>query len=128
MNQPSHADILDQITANERERDEFRRESAKTTHEIFRQLKDVSTALDGLKASVSKTETAVQAVVHALGEEPTTDGAGGRGLIGDIRKTSRDMQSLMDLRKMGLGAIGAVVLFGTLIVFGITYWIKSLTA
>lgn len=62
-----------------------------------------------------------------LGEEPDADGKGGRGLIGDVRKMGRDVSQLMDLKKMGMGAVAAVVFFGALILLGVTHWIQSIT-
>lgn len=64
----------------------------------------------------------------SLGEEPDADGRGGKGLIGDVRKMSRDITGLMSLRDKGLGAIAAIGLFGALIILGVTHWVQSVVS
>lgn len=62
-----------------------------------------------------------------LGKEPNSDGSGGEGLIGDFRKVTADVRSLMDLRSKGLGFIAAVALFGALIMLGVVQFIQNVT-
>lgn len=69
---------------------------------------------------------AVNAMTEKMGCEPDADGKGGKGLIGDVRKMNRDLSQLMNLKTMGVGFIGAVTIFGALILLGVAHWIQSL--
>lgn len=85
-----------------------------------------SDAMQRLAETSRITAEAVEKIEEKLGEEPNSDGSGGKGLIGDLRKHGRDLQSLLDLRRMALGAVAAVTLFGTLIVLGAVQWIEGI--
>lgn len=61
-----------------------------------------------------------------LGAEPLSDGSGGKGLIGDLRKLSQTVAQLLDLKKMGIGAVGGISLFGTLIILGFMHWVQGI--
>lgn len=54
-----------------------------------------------------------------LGQEPDSDGKGGKGLIGDVR-------ALMNLRSTFWGAVAAAVLFGPILVLGLVQWVQSI--
>lgn len=68
-----------------------------------------------------------RATNEKLGEEPDSDGKGGKGLIGDVRKMNRDLTGLLDLKSKGLGFIAAVVLFGAIIVAGLIHMVQGVT-
>lgn len=97
-----------------------------TNRDIIRQIEALVEAVDTLASSAGVTAAAVTAIKDKLGDEPNSDGSGGKGLIGDLRKTSRDVGALMDLRRTALGFIAAVTLFGALIVLGATKWIEGI--
>lgn len=88
-----------------------------------RQQTDRQNANDEL----SKLNGLVGDVAEKLGCEPDSDGRGGKGLIGDTRKMARDLRGLMDLKTMGVGAVGAVTLFGALILLGLVNWVRAVT-
>lgn len=112
--------------------------------EISRQLAALSARLDDeardreayRQAQAKRDETlhrilsvhgeAIERVEVKLGEEPDSDGNGGRGVIGDLRRTARDMRALMDLRAKGMGAIAAIGLFAAVIMLGVTHWVEGL--
>lgn len=116
---------------------------APTNHDIMRRLEALARSFEHseqdrashreaqaeslrrLTESTGDTAEAIKQIEHKLGEEPNSDGSGGRGLIGDLRKTSRDVSALMDLRRTALGFVAAVTLFGAMIVLGATHWIEG---
>jgi hypothetical protein len=121
--QASHNDLQADIRAlkmafekAEGERATYREETAKT--------------LRGMAESLAITGTALEAIEVKLGEEPDSDGNGGRGLIGDVRKAARQIQDLMGLQKVGKGVFATIgvffTVFGGLIVLGIGKWIVDL--
>lgn len=116
---PSHQDILNRLEAlvdrfdkSEADRANFRVEQAITQQRMTQSLADLFQKFEDLE--------------DKFGEEPQSDGAGGRGLIGDLRRLARDVRSLMDLRLQVVGAVGALVLTGTLLVLGATKWIEGI--
>lgn len=99
--------------------------------ELARRLHDTErrqqTDRQNANDQLSKLNEGLDDVVAKLGCEPDSDGRGGRGLIGDQRKMARDLRGLMDLKTMGVGAVGAVTLFGALILLGLVHWIQAIT-
>ncbi len=121
--QASHNDLQADIRAlklafekAEGERAAYREETAKT--------------LRGMAESLTITSTALEAIEIKLGEEPDSDGNGGRGLIGDVRKSARQIQDLMGLQKVGKGVFATIgvffTVFGGLIGLVIGKWIVDL--
>ena len=84
--------------------------------EAFRQ--EVREALISMKTQHEK-------MLDAIGK-PADDGKGGSGLFGEVLRLKTDVRGLLDLKTKGLGFIGAIVLFGALIVLGIKGWIADL--
>lgn len=68
----------------------------------------------------------VRDMQQKLGNEPDSDGKGGKGLIGDLRKATRDLAQLMDLRSKGIGAFAALALFGAVILLGVIHFIQNI--
>ena len=66
-----------------------------------------------------------RALLDAIGK-PADDGKGGSGLFGEVLRLKTDVRGLLDLKTKGLGFIGAIVLFGALIVLGIKGWIADM--
>jgi hypothetical protein len=64
-------------------------------------------------------------LIAAIGKA-ADDGKGGSGLFGEVLRLKTDVRGLLDLKTKGLGFIGAIVLFGALIVLGIKGWIADL--
>lgn len=64
-------------------------------------------------------------LIAAIGKA-ADDGKGGSGLFGEVMRLKNDVRGLLDLKTKGLGFIGAIVLFGALIVLGIKGWIADL--
>lgn len=92
--------------------------------EAFRQAQAVRA--DALQRTLLVQGEAIERLEIKLGEEPDSDGNGGRGVIGDLRRTAKDMRALMDLRAKGMGAIAAIGLFAAVIMLGVTHWIEGL--
>jgi hypothetical protein len=61
-----------------------------------------------------------------IGQEPNSDGEGGTGLVGDVRKLKRDMNGLMNLKAQGAGFLAALTIFGSLILLGVSHWVQNL--
>lgn len=99
--------------------------------ELARRLHDTErrqqTDRQNANDQLAKVNTGLADVVEKLGHEPDSDGRGGTGLIGDTRKMARDLRGLMDLKTMGVGAVGAVTLFGALILLGLIHWVQAVT-
>lgn len=110
--QASHNDLQADIRELAAQFATYREESAKT--------------MRAFAEAARVTSEAVERIEDRLGEEPDSDGQGGRGLIGDLRRQGRDMRSLMDLRKFGMGAVMGVSLFGALIILGVIHWVEGL--
>ncbi|RAK68835.1 hypothetical protein [Phenylobacterium kunshanense] len=104
--------LVERFDKSEADRANFRIEQAITQQRMTQGLADLFQKVEDLEVK--------------LGEEPDSDGNGGRGLIGDLRKVSRDVRALMDLRLQVVGAVGALVLTGTLLVLGATKWIEGI--
>lgn len=83
-------------------------------------------AINTLSRTVAVVSETVESIEQKLGEEPDSDGNGGRGLIGDVRKQHRDIQGLLNLRSMAVGAVAAVSLFGALIIAGVIHFIQNI--
>jgi len=66
-----------------------------------------------------------RALLDAIGK-PADDGKGGSGLFGEVLRLKTDVRGLLDLKTKGLGFIGAIVLFGALIILGVKGWITGL--
>lgn len=121
--QASHNDLQADIRAlsarfekAEADRATYREETAKT--------------LRAMAESLVINGSALEAIEIKLGEEPDSDGNGGRGLIGDVRRAARHIQDLMGLQKVGKGVFATVgvffTVFGGLIVLGVGKWIVDL--
>ena len=65
------------------------------------------------------------ALIAAIGK-PADDGKGGTGLFGEVLRLKNDVRGLLDLKTKGMGFIGAIVLFGALIILGLKGWIAGL--
>jgi len=68
-----------------------------------------------------------EALLTAIGK-PADDGKaqGGTGLIGEVLRLKSDVQGLLALKTKGMGFIGAIVMFGALIILGFKGWIAGL--
>jgi hypothetical protein len=64
-------------------------------------------------------------LIAAIGKV-SDDGKGGSGLLGEVMRLKTDVRGLLDLKTKGLGFIGAIVLFGALIILGLKGWIAGL--
>lgn len=121
--QASHNDLQADIRALAK-----RFEKAEAERAAYRD--DTAKTLRGMAESMAITGTALEAIEVKLGEEPDSDGNGGRGLIGDVRKAARQIQDLMGLQKVGKGVFATVgvffTVFGGLIVLGLGKWIVDL--
>lgn len=93
--------------------------------DIVVRLERIEEAIGHITRALGVVGEAVEKIEDKFGVEPDSDGNGGRGLIGDMRKTARDVQGLVDLRNKGIGAVAAVSLFGVLIIAGIVFWIQK---
>lgn len=116
--QPTNRDIqalIEGLTARfeatERERDAYRVSQGALSGQVANTLRVLGEAIERIE--------------DRLGEEPDSDGNGGRGLVGDVRRQRKDIQSLLDIRRMAMGAVVAVSLFGALIVLGVTQWVEN---
>ncbi len=78
-----------------------------------------------VRDNMGKMQRQHEALMDAIGK-PADDGKGGSGLFGEVLRLKSDVKGLLDLKTKGLGFIGAVVLFGALIVLGIKGWIADL--
>lgn len=65
------------------------------------------------------------ALIAAIGK-PADDGKGGSGLFGEVLRLKSDVKGLLDLKTKGMGFIGAIVMFGALIILGFKGWIAGL--
>ena len=93
---------------------------ARRMYQELREHREQSDAsIAALSAQIAKFEA-------TLGTEPDSDGGGGNGLIGDVRKVIRDVHDLKNLKLMGTGFVSALTLFGALIFMGIGQWITGL--
>jgi len=84
--------------------------------EAFRQ--EVRDALAGMKSQH-------EALLTAIGK-PADDGKGGSGLFGEVLRLKSDVKGLLDLKTKGMGFIGAIVMFGALIILGFKGWVAGL--
>lgn len=84
-------------------------------------LRDLLTRLD------AKMEAGFAAVHLSIGE-PSSDGKGGSGIWGEVKRTQNDVAGLLDMKKQGVGFVAAVALFATLIILGIKGWVQGLFA
>jgi len=66
-----------------------------------------------------------EALLTAIGK-PADDGKGGSGLFGEVLRLKSDVQGLLALKTKGMGFIGAIVMFGALIILGFKGWIAGL--
>lgn len=84
----------------------------------FRQ--EVRDALGGMKSQH-------EALLTAIGK-PAEDGKGmgGSGLVGEVLRLKADVKGLLDLKTKGMGFIGAIVMFGALIILGFKGWVAGL--
>lgn len=87
---------------------------------------DTSHNFTVVQKDIRDLKATCDALSAKLGEEPNSDGEGGRGLIGDLRKTTREVGSLKSLKTMGIGAIAAITFLGALVVLGIRSWIADI--
>ena len=76
--------------------------------------------------SLMKMSSEIARFSNVLGREPNSDGEDGAGLIGDLRKCTRDVGELKNLKHMGTGFVGALTVFGALILTGVGQWITSI--
>lgn len=97
---------------------ELWRQHREDRHQTANQLLKLSGEIAGVKREQAATNV-------KLGEEPDSDGKGGKGLIGDVRKTSRDVSALMDLRNRGVGFLAAIGLTSTLLILGVIHWVQQ---
>lgn len=109
-------------TTNEALRDQIKALSDQFTAHTAQTARD----RDMLAKAIGGLSNTVQGLSDHLGEEPDTEGHGGSGLTADVRKLSRDLRTIIDLRNKGLGAVGAVVVFGALIILGVTRWVENI--
>lgn len=65
-------------------------------------------------------------IEKALGHLPDSDGRSGAGLLGDVAKLQRDVQSFFDLINGGKGFLLSLKIFGALLIGGVAYWITHL--
>jgi hypothetical protein len=67
-------------------------------------------------------------LLAAIGK-PADDGKGqgGTGLWGEVLRLKTDVKGLLDLKTKGMGFIGAIVMFGALIILGFKGWIADIT-
>jgi hypothetical protein len=121
--QASHNDLQADIRALSN-----RFEKAEAERAAYRE--DTARTLRAMADSLRVTGEALEAIETKLGEEPDSDGNGGRGLIGDVRRSARHIQDLMGLQKVGKGVFATVgvffTVFGGLIVLGVGKWIVDL--
>lgn len=72
-------------------------------------------------------EAKLDSLIALIGE-PSADGKGGHGLIGQINRLAATVDDLTALKNKGVGVIFAVGLFGVLIVLGVRQWIGNIIA
>jgi hypothetical protein len=96
--QATHNDILRRIDEEARDREAFRRQSAETTDALLRTLQTLGQAVEGIEVR--------------LGEEPDSDGAGGRGILGDLAQIKRKVLAFDLLRARVLGGVSVAVTLG----------------
>jgi hypothetical protein len=67
------------------------------------------------------------ALLSAIGK-PADDGKGlgGTGLWGEVLRLKTDVKGLLDLKTKGMGFIGAIIMFGALIILGFKGWIAGI--
>ena len=65
-------------------------------------------------------------IEKALGHLPDSDGKSGAGLLGDVAKLQRQVQSFLDLINGGKGFLLSLKIFGALLIGGVAYWITHL--
>jgi hypothetical protein len=78
-----------------------------------------------VRDALAAMKTQHEKMLDAIGKA-SDDGKGGSGLLGEVMRLKTDVRGLLDLKTKGLGFIGAIVLFGALIVLGIKGWIADL--
>ena len=76
---------------------------------------------DGMEEMRQQHAALISAIGHA-----SDDGKGGSGLLGEVMRLKNDVRGLLDLKTKGMGFIGAIVLFGALIILGVKGWIAGL--
>ena len=82
-----------------------------------------------LEAMVKRQEAFKEAhdrIEKALGHLPDSDGRSGSGLLGDVAKLQREVQSFLDLINGGKGFLLSLKIFGAVILGGVAYWITHL--
>lgn len=105
--QPTHAAILARIDEEAKARDVWRRESAENTQALLRTLQTLGQAVEGIEVR--------------LGEEPESDGSGGRGILGDLAQIKAKVMAYDLLKAKVLGGISvAVVTIGA--AFAAFWW------
>lgn len=126
--QPTHADLAALLEARLAKLYERLDEEAKDRDAYRRQAADRDAAF---RRTITVQGDAIETLEKAIGEEPDSDGRGGRGIIGDLRKAARQIDDLLGLQKVGKGVFAAIgvffTVFGVFIVLGITKWILDLT-
>ncbi len=76
---------------------------------------------DGMEEMRQQQATLISAIGHA-----SDDGKGGSGLLGEVMRLKNDVRGLLDLKTKGMGFIGAIVMFGALIILGFKGWVAGL--
>ncbi|RAK52145.1 hypothetical protein [Phenylobacterium deserti] len=71
-------------------------------------------------------EASLRLISEKLGAE-SDDGKSGTGIVGELRRTSANVASLMAERNMMRGALAAITAAGTLILLGLKSWILQIT-
>jgi hypothetical protein len=90
-----------------------------------RNHEDLEAFRQEVRDNMGKMQRQHEALMDAIGK-PADDGKGGSGLFGEVLRLKSDVKGLLDLKTKGLGFIGAIVLFGSLIVLGIKGWVADL--
>lgn len=90
-----------------------------------RNHEDLEAFRQEVRDNMGKMQRQHEALMDAIGK-PADDGKGGSGLFGEVMRLKSDVRGLLDLKTKGMGFIGAIVLFGSLIFLGVKGWIAGL--
>ena len=107
------------VAQHDAEADRGERDSMGRDMEQLEEFRDE--VREGMAAMKAQHVALLQAIGHV-----SDDGKGGSGLMGEVMRLKTDVRGLLDLKTKGMGFVGAVVLFGSLIFLGIKGWLTSL--
>ena len=93
---------------------------------ILRAVEANQTMLEVMSRKQMDFQRAHERIELALGHLPDSDGKTGSGLLGDVAKLQREVQSFLDLINGGRGFLLSLKIFGVVILGGIAYWITHL--